>query len=544
MKWGKSWLLRALAGLFLCACGRVGFDLNDLEVGDDGGVADADLADSQVFDAASADAMGLPAWAQDAYLKASNAEAGDLWGEAVALSGDGTTLVVGSSNESSVAIGVGGDQADNTAPAAGAVYVFALTAGVWTQEAYIKASNTEGADFFGSALSLSDDGSLLAVNAYAESSSATGVGGDDSDNGASDSGAVYLFRRNNTIWNQETYFKASNTNVDDHFGTSLSLSGDGSTLAVGAQFEASAATGVDGDQLDNSLSGAGAVYVFVRGDGPWFQEAYLKASNTDAGDRFGSSLSLSDDGTILAVGAHSEASAATGVGGDEANDSAANAGAAYVFVRPLGVGGGWIQQAYLKASNTEANDFFGISVAVSGDGSTLAVGAYLESSSATGVNGDQADNGAGDSGAVYVFTRSGNLWIQEAYLKASNTFGFDFFGFKLSMSDDGNMLAVGSPFEDGNATGVDGDGSDHSAIRSGAAYVFARSAGQWMQQAYVKASNTNDDDAFGFSVALSDDGRQLVVGAQNEGSAATGVDGDQANNSAASAGAAYSFADL
>ena len=79
----------------------------------------------------------------------------------------------------------------------------------------------------------------------------------------------------------------------------------------------------------------------------------------------------------------------------------------------------WSQQAYLKASNTEVGDGFGFSVAISGD--TVVVGAHEEDSNATGVNGDQADNSAADSGAAYVFTRSGATWSQQAYLKASNT---------------------------------------------------------------------------------------------------------------------------
>ena len=77
------------------------------------------------------------------------------------------------------------------------------------------------------------------------------------------------------------------------------------------------------------------------------------------------------------------------------------------------------QQAYLKASNTEASDDFGISVSISGD--TVVVGARGEDSNATGVNGDQSNNLAIDSGAAYVFVRNGTIWTQQAYLKASNT---------------------------------------------------------------------------------------------------------------------------
>src|SRR5438309_5198892 len=84
------------------------------------------------------------------------------------------------------------------------------------------------------------------------------------------------------------------------------------------------------------------------------------------------------------------------------------------------------QQAYLKASNTGAGDYFGSSVAVSGD--TLVVGARQEDSNAIGINGNQTNNNATDSGAVYVFVRSGTNWSQQAYLKASNTEPGDEFG--------------------------------------------------------------------------------------------------------------------
>src|SRR5262249_19250367 len=142
--------------------------------------------------------------------------------------------------------------------------------------------------------------------------------------------------------------------------------------------------------------------------------AYLKASNTDGSDELGWSVALSADGLTLAVGAPFESSMATGIDGDQADNSAPDAGAVYVFIR---TGATWTQQAYIKASNTHANEGFGFSVALSADGSTLAVGALEESSAATGVNGDQVDDSAPDAGAVYVFTRSGATWNQQAYIK-------------------------------------------------------------------------------------------------------------------------------
>ena len=258
----------------------------------------------------------------------------------------------------------------------------------------------------------------------------------------------------------EAYLKASNTGEFDEFGYSVALSGD--TLAVGAYREDSNATGVGGTQADNSANDSGAVYVFTRSGTTWTQQAYLKASNTDARDYFGYSVALSGD--TLAVGALSEDSNATGVGGNGADNSVNYSGAVYVFTRS---GTTWSQQAYLKASNTGANDYFGSSVALSGD--TLAVGAILEDSNATGVNGNEANNSVTGSGAVYVFTRSGTTWSQQAYLKASNTGVGDWFGSSVALS--GDTLAVGAQSESSNATGVGGTQADNSASGSGAVYV-------------------------------------------------------------------------
>lgn len=126
------------------------------------------------------------------------------------------------------------------------------------------------------------------------------------------------------------------------------------------------------------------------------------------------------------------------------------------------------QEAYAKASNTGASDFFGLSVALSGE--TLAVGALREPSAATGVNGNQASTNAVESGAVYVFTRSGTTWSQQAHLKASNTAASDLFGTSVALSED--TLAVGAPQEASNATGINGNEADNSASLSGAVYVF------------------------------------------------------------------------
>jgi hypothetical protein len=341
-----------------------------------------------------------------------------------------------------------------------------------------------------------------------------------------------------------TYVKASNTGANDQFGTVLALSADGSTLVVGAPFEDSAATGVDGDQASNAAGDSGAVYVFARTGTLWVQQAYLKASNTGGNDRFGSAVAVSADGASIAVGAPLEDSNAVGIDGNGGNNSSTNSGAAYVFVR---TGTTWAQQAYVKPSNTGGSDEFGRSVALSGDGSTLAVGAPLEDSDATGINGNQGNadptNVGTDFGAAYVFVRAGGLWVQQAYVKASNTGSGDRFGTALALSADGDTLAVGAPLEDSNAIGINGNQSNNSATNAGAAYVFRRVAGIWAQQAYVKATNTGADDQFGTAVALSGDGNTLAVGAPLEDSDATGIDGANNNNSGNS-GAVYVYAQV
>jgi len=259
-----------------------------------------------------------------------------------------------------------------------------------------------------------------------------------------------------------------------------------------------------------------AIGTSIEAQSPWRQFAYLKASNAGDGDQLGSALALSGDGYTLAVGAPGESSNATGINGNQNDNSAYSSGAVYVYAR---AGAVWSQQAYLKASNTGANDQFGNAVALSADGNTLAVAAVFEDSGAKGINKDQADNSVDESGAVYVFTRTGNVWTEQAYIKASNTGekdDGDTFGYAIALSDDGATLAVGAPSEDSSATGINGREDDNSAPGAGAVYVFTRTAGMWAQQAYVKSATTRANSLFGYSLALSSNGNTLAAGAFDE----------------------------
>lgn len=264
------------------------------------------------------------------------------------------------------------------------------------------------------------------------------------------------------------------------------------------------------------------------------QEAYVKASNAERPDLFGTQVALS--GNTLAVGAWHESSCATGVNGDQNNNGCEFSGAVYVFVR--NAEGVWAQQAYIKPSNTVFQHKFSIALALSGD--TLAVGAPDDRSCATGVNGDPQSTGCNSSGAVYVFTRTGEVWSQQAYVKPSHTnpaVGGGFFGNSVALS--GDTLAVGAQFDASCATGINGDETNTGCPSAGAAYLFTRSSNVWSQKAYIKAPNTNAEDYFGYSVALSGD--TVAVGALQEDSCATGVNGDSNNSGCPAAGAVYLF---
>ena len=458
-------------------------------------------------------APDLQTLVQRAYLKASNPAQSDVFGFSVAVSGG--TVVVGARFEDSNATGVDGDQSNNGANNSGAAYVFVRDGSTWVQQAYLKPSNTGADDEFGWSVAISGD--IVVVGAPNEDSSATGVGGNQADNSATDAGAAYVFVRNGTTWSQQAYLKASNTTPGDQLGWSVAVSGE--TVVAGARLWDAP-----------SILSTGAAFVFVRDGASWSEEALLSASNAELGDFFGTSVAVAGDTVV--VGAPGEDSNATGINGNQTNNFFNGAGAAYVFHRSAG---SWSQEAYLKASNTGQGDSFGESLALSGE--TLVVGAPFEDSSATGVNGDGANNTGTNSGAAYVFRRGLQGWSQEAYLKASNTQSGDGFGDAVSVS--GDLIASGAPQEDSSATGVDGDQANNSAAFAGAVFVFERSGSTWSQSAYVKASNTGVSDRFGDALALSEN--DLAIAAAQEDSSATGVNGEEDDDSLPDSGAVYLF---
>ena len=428
------------------------------------------------------------AYVQQAYIKPSNPQQGANFGMNVTFNADATTMAVSAYLESSSSQGVNSVQ-DDKLPQAGAVYIFTRSGDTWSQQAYLKASNTGrpanpndpndwgDGDQFGFSIALSGDGNVLAVGALSEDSNASGINNFafEDDDTAPDAGAVYIFTRTGTTWKQRDYLKSSNNSGNDRFGFSLSLSASGNTLAVSSYDEGGSGRGVN-TIPDNLRGGSGAAYVFERVNDAWRQTTYLKGSQANRNDGMGVAVEISEDGNTIVVGVADDTCLVPGINAPCRGATwppqlgAGSAGGAYVWARS---GNTWVEQAYLKASNPDLEDLFGVRVAISGDGSTIVAGAPNEDSNAKGINGDQRNNLGDGAGAAYVFTRTGTTWAQRAYVKGTNTEAYDAFGSAVALSTDGKTIVIGAPIEKSAARGVNGNQADNSAEGAGAAYVFS-----------------------------------------------------------------------
>jgi hypothetical protein len=397
---------------------------------------------------------------QQAKLLASDKANIDQFGYSVALSGDGTTAIVGAASNDSGSI-------DH-----GAVYVFVRNASNWLQQGKLLSTDFSNYDYFGWSVSISTDGNTAVI----------GANGNDSP-GVTDHGAGYVFVRSGSNWTQQAKLLANDGNAFEHLGTSASISGDGNTVLLGAHLES-----------DTGTNSNGAVYVYTRSGTTWTQQAKLLANDKATDDNFGFKTSISSDGNTALIGAHYEDS-----GGVTAN------GAAYVFER---TGSNWTQQAKLLATDFDTGDVFGYSVALSSSGNIGLIGAIFESNSGFTSNGaayifarsganwsqqakllatDRASNdgfgistslsangdiafvgayvkddaGISDSGAVYIFGNNGTNWVQQAKLTATDQAMEDYFGYSVSASANGSVLLIGAYLED-----------DSGTENNGAAYIF------------------------------------------------------------------------
>ncbi len=384
-------------------------------------------------------------WTEEAQLIASDRVIGDQFGSAISIDGDGTRVVVGAYYDD---IGANFDQ--------GSAYVFTRAGTLWLQEQKLTAEGGVANEFFGRAVSLTTDGARILVGAS---------------HALSEQGAAYVFTRSGTTWGQEVQLTASGGVANDDFGTNVAISADGTRAIVGAP---GATIGGNANQ--------GAAYVFSRDGTTWSQEQKLTADDGATNDYF-SIVSMDTDGTRVVVGAYGSSSLT---------------GAAYVFSRD---GTTWSQEQKLTADDGIAGDNFGTSVSISSSGTRIAIGAYGNSSS---------------TGAAYIFTRSGTTWSQEQKLTANDGAAGDQL-FSVSITADGSRVLVGALYA-----------HIESNTDQGAAYVFSRSDVTWAQEQKITQPTTNGGyagDGLGIAVALSADGARALVGASgvNSGTGAAYV---------------------
>lgn len=341
------------------------------------------------------------AWAQETKIDVSGLlAAGIHFGYSVSINSDGTRIALGAPLAS-----------NGLTSQCGAVYIYLRTGTTWAQETILYASDRAANDNFGSAVAINSDGSRVVIGApAADPSSTTGAG------------AAYVFLRTGTTWTQEAKLIASDKAASDAFGNSVCICDDASRVIVGSYLADPSA-----------IANAGAVYVFLRTTTTWAQEQKLIASDKLANDQFGFSVATNSDATRVVIGANLVDPS-----------SIANAGAAYIFFRNTVT---WTQESKIVAFDKTANDQFGQSVAMNGDGNKLVVGSMLADKS-----------GAANCGAAYIFNRIGTIWAQETKLLSSDGGADDDFGCCVALAADSSRLAIGAYLEDPGGTSNAGSG--------------------------------------------------------------------------------------
>lgn len=314
----------------------------------------------------------------------------------------------------------------------GSAYVYVKSGSSWVQQAMLTASDAAAGDQFG--FSVAIDGDTIVIGAVGD------------DGAFADQGSVYVFVRSGSVWTQEAKLTAADPGLTDRLGWRVDVSEN--TVVASAAYD------------DGSVTNEGSAYVFLRSGVPavWTQQAKLINPTPVANDFFAASVAIDGDTAVL--------------GGDGDDVTFGDQGSAYVFVRS---GSTWTQQAFLTASDGALQDYFGISVDISGD--TVVVGAIQDDGTVT------------DQGSAYVFVRTGSLWFQQAKLTAPGPTAGDLFGWMVSVA--GDRVAISAIYD------------DVSVIDQGAAYLYLRTGGVWNYVDQLIASDAAAGDALGCGLAMS-----------------------------------------
>lgn len=410
------------------------------------------------------------------FVKAPNADRLDSFGSKVSITDK--ILVVSAHHEQSADNRINGNMMDNSLNGAGAAYIYLNHGDKWYFQTYLKPSNTHATQIFGSSVDVAPDNKLIAIGAYNDFYS----------------GAVFMFQEdapNN--WSEQAKIVPGILDGGDDFGYSLALSGDGSTMVIGAPRNDSASDTVNIGEADNSDYDAGAAYVFKRNGDVWYQVAFLKPYNPDANDHFGWAVDINYKGNVIVIGASHESSGQPDNGMD---NSCSLCGAAYIFEHTGASLSDWTLTAYLKDPTPRPDKQFGFAVAIDDAGTRVAVGAPDIRYHITG----KAPSGSD----VHIFKKTHSLWNYSQRLMPSHSEITDDFGYSLDFSPNGQYLLVGDIGDDSSAVGVDmPDDNSRAHTDSGAAYLFQFDGYEYEQKHYIKSIVSDPKDYAGISVAMS-----------------------------------------
>lgn len=364
--------------------------------------------------------------ASDAFGGADNFEGGDEFGNPVFISGNRAI--------------VGALKNDDDGFSSGAAYIFELVGETWIEIQKLTASDASGGDRFGESVAIYGDRAIVSA-IYNE---------DDGER----SGCAYIFELVDDTWIETQKLTASDASENDYFGSSVSILGE--IALVGAP------RNDDGGGISS-----GSVYSFELVAGTWEETQKLSASDAALGNSFGSSISLSDNRAIIGALRNID-------GGDLS-------GAAYIFELIDDI---WVETQKLTASDADEFDYFGESVAISGD--RVIIGA------------SRNDDGGYNSGSAYIFELIADTWVETQKLTASDADASDKFGISVSIS--GERAIVGAPL------------NEYSDISSGTAYIFELEEETWVETQILTSTDAEFGDVFGNSVSIS--GIKAIIGAK------------------------------
>lgn len=329
----------------------------------------------------------------------------------------------------------------------------------FSQAANFGADDGDTDDKFGWAIAVSDDGDTAVIGSLK----------DEDPNGAF-AGSAYVFTRTEEGWGQRAKFAPDRAQENGLLGYSVAVDSEGATALIGAP-------GMD----TRDGPGAGAAYCYVRTSDGWQKDATLTATDADGDDRFGWSVALTDDGTSALVGAQF----------DE-DPAGTRAGSAYAYSK---TDGGWEEQSKLVPDELPKGGFFGSAIEMTGDGSTALIGASND--------GESRDD---RPGSVYAYSGKEGSWQRDGKLVPDDDEeGVRLFGDAVALAKDGTTAAVAAR-KDSQPNGTD----------AGSVYVFERADDGWRQRSKLVPEDGDEEDLFGQSVAIADDGTTVLVGASRD----------------------------